>query len=222
MQATDSPMRLPSRLALVCLVLQWSFAEALLLTPTRAHVRQRCAAPTMEFGSGFGSYYSGWADFIAEYPAEDREAYPALFRLPDRCYEVVLDKPLGISFIENGDAGVQVEYLVEGGNAEACGEIEPGDVLLATTACMGRDGKFERKVIPSRYLDFDTIMGAIASNEPKFNKQRRNDVILQFAKPDAPYENDGDPYAGGSRGIKAYMESLKFPSNSPWLQRGGD
>lgn len=36
-------------------------------------------------------------------------------------------------------------------------------------------------------------MGAIGSNEPKFHKQRRNDVILQFARPGAPYENDGDP-----------------------------
>ena len=43
---------------------------------------------------------------------------------------------------------------------------------------MGRDGTFERKLIPSRYLDFDTIMGAIGSNEPKFNKKRKNDVRL--------------------------------------------
>ena len=36
----------------------------------------------------------------------------------------------------------------------------------------------------------------------------------------APYEDEGDPYDGGSRGIKAYLESLKFPSDSPWLARG--
>ena len=98
-------------------------------------------------------------------------------------------------------------------------DVQPGDVLLATTACMGRDGTFERKVIPSRYLDFDTIMNAIGSNEPKFNKQRKNDVILQFARPGSRYDDDGDPYDGGKRGITAYLDSLKFPSDSPWLAR---
>lgn len=174
----------------------------------------------MEFGKGFGSYYSGWDDFCAEYPDADKQAYPALFCLPDDCYEVKIDKPLGIAFTEGDDGGVIVDYLVEGGNAELSGAIQPGDVLLATTACMGRDGKFERKLIPSRYLDFDTIMGAIGSNEAKFNKERKNDVILQFARPGASYENDGDPYTlTGSRGVRDYLDSLKFPSDSPWLSR---
>merc|ERR1719331_1274410 len=173
----------------------------------------------MEFGKGFGSYYSGWEDWVKEYPQEDRDAYPELFRLPEKCYEVEINKPLGIAFIENGDGGVCVDYLVEDGNAAKSGIIQPGDVLLATTAAMGRDGKFERRVVPSRYLDFDTIMAAIGSNAPKFHKKRKNDVILQFAQPDAPYENDGDPYDGGKRGIKDYLESIKFPSDSPWLSR---
>ena len=51
----------------------------------------------MEFGKGFGSYYSGWEDLCKEYPDIDRETYPALFRLPDHCYEVKLMKPLGIA-----------------------------------------------------------------------------------------------------------------------------
>jgi hypothetical protein len=180
----------------------------------------RSSLVQMEFGKGFGSYYSGWDDWVSEYPAEDRESYPALFKLPDDCYEIVLDKPLGIAFEEGDDGGVVVDYLVEGGNAAKSGKIQPGDVLLATTGCMGRDGTFERRVIPSRYLDFDTIMSAIGSNQAKFNKKRRNDVILQFARPTASYENEGDPYDGGKRGIKAYLESLKFPSDSPWLSRG--
>merc|ERR1719163_33824 len=187
--------------------------------PLRVH-RPRPTRPLqtiMEFGKGFGHYYSGWENWIKEYPEADREAYPALFRLPDGCYEVELDKPLGIAFIENDKGGVEVDYLVEGGNADLGNVIKPGDVLLATTACMGRDGLFERKVIPSRYLDFDTIMAAIGSNEPKFHKQRRNDVILQFARPGASYENEGDPYDGGKRGITDYLDSLKFPSDSPWL-----
>ena len=150
---------------------------------------------------------------------EDRDAYPALFQLPEHCYEVKVDKPMGIAFIETSGGGVEVEYLVEGSNAEKVGVIKPGDVLLATTACMGRDGTFERRVVPSRYLDFDTIMAAIGSNAPKFHKKRKNDVILQFARPDAPMDNDGDPYAGGKRGVKDYLESIKFPSDSPWLAR---
>ena len=152
----------------------------------------------MDFGD---SLYEGFDKWAAEYPQEDRDTYPELFKLPDNCYEVILEKPLGIAFEEGGDGGVVVDYLVEDGNAAKDGTIQPGDVLLATTGCMGRDGTFERKIIPSRYESFDTIMGAIGSNAPKFHKQRRNDVILQFARPDAPYENAGDPYDGGSRGI---------------------
>ena len=69
-------------------------------------------------------------------PQEDRDAYPELFKLPKDCYEVILEKPLGIAFEENTDGGVVVDYLVEGSNAEKCGSIKAGDVLLATTAAM--------------------------------------------------------------------------------------
>ena len=205
-------------------------ADALMLSPAHAaghgHAAARQSAVTMQFGKGIGSYYSGWEDFCNDYPEADRKAYPALFSLPEGCYEIKLTKPLGIAF-EEGESqpippfhgGVVVDYLVEGGNADKDGAIKPGDVLLATTACMGRDGTFERKVIPSRYLDFDTIMGAIGSNGPKFNKERKNDVILQFARPGAKYENTGDPYDGGQRGITDYLKSLEFPSDSPWLSR---
>ena len=220
-------MMRPTLLLLACsradaLALSQPTATALLrpMATAEQYHGMRAAAPVMEFGKGFGSYYSGWTDFCNEYPQVDRDTYPALFSLPDECYEIEINKPLGIAFIEGDDGGVQVDYLVEGGNAELSGKIKPGDVLLATTACMGRDGKFERKLIASRYLDFDTIMSAIGSNEPKFSKKRKNDVILQFARPAAPYDNDGDPYDGGKRGIKDYLESLKFPSDSPWLQRG--
>ena len=36
-------------------------------------------------------------------------------------------------------------------------------MLIATTAAFAIDIKFERKLIPSRYLDFDTIMAAIGT-----------------------------------------------------------
>lgn len=181
------------------------------------HVARPRAAASLKFGD---DYYSGWDTWADAYPEADRTAYPALFLLPDDCYEVKLTKPLGIGFEEgpaSGDDGVVVDFLVEGGNAEACGKIKPGDVLLATSACMGRDGTFERKLIPSRYLDFDTIMAAIGSNEMRFSKTRTNDVILQFARPSAPYENDGDPYTpSGKRGVTDYLKSLEFPIDSPW------
>ena len=46
-----------------------------------------------------------------------------------------LPKPLGIAFeeVEPGK-GVVVDYLVEGSNAEQCGRIQPGDILIAVTA----------------------------------------------------------------------------------------
>ena len=141
---------MPRLLTTACIALVCS-CDALVVGTADAVHHRRCTAPAMEFGKGFGSYYSGWNDWVKEYPEEDRAAYPALFSLPDDCYEITINKPLGIAFIENDDGGVCVDYLVEGGNAAASGQIKPGDVLLATTACMGRDGTFERKVIPSRF-----------------------------------------------------------------------
>ena len=46
-------------------------------------------------------------------------------------------------------------------------------VLLSTA-------KFERRLIPARKFDFDTTVGAIGSNEPKWSC---NDVILMFERP---------------------------------------
>ena len=160
------------RLLLACS----STAHALLTSAPARMSAPRAAAVRMDFGDSFYAGFDAWA---AEYPQEDRDAYPELFKLPKDCYEVILEKPLGIAFEENDDGGVVVDYLVEGGNADKDGTIKPGDVLLATTAAMSIGPKFERKLIPSRYLDFDTIMGAIASNAPKFHKKRKNDVILQ-------------------------------------------
>ena len=160
------------RLLLAC----GSTAHAMLMCASSRVSAPRAAAVRMDFGDSFYAGFDAWA---AEYPQEDRDAYPELFKLPKDCYEVILEKPLGIAFEENEDGGVVVDYLVEGSNAEKDGTIKPGDVLLATTAAMSIGPKFERKLIPSRYLDFDTIMGATGSNAPKFHKKRLNDVILQ-------------------------------------------
>jgi len=199
-----------------CLLLlsTWcGLARALVCAPARPAAVRRAVPARMDFGD---SFYEGFDKWAAEYPQIDRDTYPELFKLPDKCYEVILDKPLGIAFEEGEDGGVVVDYLVEDGNAAKDGTIQPGDVLLATTAAMAIDVKYERKLIPSRYLDFDTIMAAIGTNEPRYHKKRKNDVILQFARPGAPYESDGDPYEGGKRGINDYVKSLEFPPDSPW------
>ena len=46
-------------------------------------------------------------------------------------------------------------------------------------------------------------------------------ALVQFARPGAPYENDGDPYEGGARGINDYVKSLEFPPDSPWRVNRG-
>ena len=49
--------------------------------------------------------------------------------------QVSLPKPLGIAFEEvQPGQGVVVDYLVEESNAEKCGQIQPGDVLIAVSA----------------------------------------------------------------------------------------
>ena len=96
-------------------------------------------------------------------------------------------------------------------------------VLIAVTAYKAPSAmsRFERKLIPCKALDFDTIMGAIGSNEARYHKKRKNDVILQFARPGAPYESDGDIYADGTRGVTDYLKSLEFPPDSPWRVNRG-
>ena len=73
------------------------------------------------------------------FPAEDRELYPDMFRIPDGVFEVRMAKPLGIVFeeLEAGGGGVYVAGLVEGGNAEAQGIIQEGDKLIGVTAHQG-------------------------------------------------------------------------------------
>ena len=135
------------------------------------------------FGKGDFARYNGFDEFMAPFPAEDRETYPEMFVLPDGCYEVAIERPLGISFeeVEPG-RGVVVDFLVEGGNAATQGIIQPGDVLMATTACKEFGPRHERKLLPALDLDFDTIMAAIGSNVPRYQCR---DVILQLHRPTA-------------------------------------
>eukprot|EP00617_Octactis_speculum_P025851 CAMPEP_0185769044 /NCGR_PEP_ID=MMETSP1174-20130828/53335_1 /TAXON_ID=35687 /ORGANISM="Dictyocha speculum, Strain CCMP1381" /LENGTH=161 /DNA_ID=CAMNT_0028453985 /DNA_START=177 /DNA_END=662 /DNA_ORIENTATION=- len=134
----------------------------------------------MDFGDEFYSGFSGWAD---KYTQEDRDTYPEIFKLPDGVYEIAIQRPLGIVFEETviGAAnGVQVLELVDGGNAEASGFVKPGDQLLAVTGIKVVGAKWERQLVRADILDFDTIMSAIGSNDPKW---RCDNVIMQFQRP---------------------------------------
>jgi hypothetical protein len=133
------------------------------------------------YGKGPFKFYSSFESFMAPFPQEDRDEYPEQFSLPKGVYEVAIPRPLGIAFeeVEPG-RGVLVDYLVDDGNAATDGVIQRGDILIAVTACKEFGPRFERKLIPSRGLEFDMIMAAIASNEPRW---KCYDVVMLFERP---------------------------------------
>lgn len=135
----------------------------------------------LNFGKGDFAFYRGFDAFMKPFTQEDREAFPEIFNIPKGVYEVSLTKPLGIVFeeIEIGK-GVVVQDLMEDGLAARQGKIQPGDVLVGITAVKIVGAKWERRLIPSRRFDFDTVVGAIGSNEPKWGC---NDVVLMFERP---------------------------------------
>ena len=63
----------------------------------------------------------------------------------------------------------------QGGAAERQGIIQRGDVLVGITAIKVVGAKWERRLLPARPFDFDTVIGAISSNEPKWGC---DDVVL--------------------------------------------
>ena len=157
------------------------------------------------FGKGRFRFYEGFDDWMSPFPAEDREAYPEMFTLPEGTYEVKMTKPLGIVFEEiNIGRGVYVQDLVEGGRAEQMGIIQPGDELIAVTAIKVSGAKWGRRLIPATNFDFDTVVGAIGSNEEKWGC---SNVILQFQRPG----DVADPDA-----VKTHLEFFEPPYDSPW------
>ena len=165
---------------------------AALVLPTQqlAAVRTRSSSIILQhskgwdgFGKGEFKFYDGFDKFMTPFPDEDRVQFPEMFRLPEQVYEVSLERPLGIAFEEVAPGkGVLVDYLVEGGNAEKSGVIKPGDVLIAVTAIKVFGARWERKLLPAKFMEFDQIMGAVGSNEPRWGAK---DVILQFERPGA-------------------------------------
>ncbi len=99
--------------------------------------------------------------------------------LPENCFEVALQTPLGIQFEENDypKRGVSVIGVVQDGNAAKSGAIAAGDYLVGVTAIQFVGAKWERRMFDCRKWDFDTVVDAISSNKPEFSC---DDVILQF------------------------------------------
>uniref|UniRef100_A0A7S2S9V6 PDZ domain-containing protein n=1 Tax=Eucampia antarctica TaxID=49252 RepID=A0A7S2S9V6_9STRA len=158
------------------------------------------------FGKGTFKFYTSFEGWMKPFGDEDREAFPEVFQLPEGVYEVSTVKPLGIVFEEiedGGKSGVYVVDVVEGGNAQFQGKVQKGDLLIALTAIKVSGAKWERRLIPAVTFDFDTVVGAIGSNDVKWGC---SDVILQFARPgqfDQPK-------------VDAFLEFFEPPSDTPW------
>lgn len=161
----------------------------------------------LNFGKGQFKFYDGFNKWMGVFPEEDRNTFTDIFELPKGVYEVKLDKPLGIVFEEfSSGPGVFVQDLVEGGNAAKCGAVKVGDVLVGITAVKVVGAKYERRLIPARKFDFDTVVGAIASNDFRYACQ---DVILAFERP-----GEAD-----STAVDKFLEFFEPPFDSPWKQR---
>jgi hypothetical protein len=161
----------------------------------------------LSYGKGEFKFYRSFESFGNVFSDEDRAANPEVFNLPKGVYEVSLTTPLGIVFeeIELGK-GVYVQDLVEGGMAERSGKIDVGDVLVGMTAVKIVGAKWERRMIPARKFDFDTAVGAISSNNPKWGCE---DVICMFERP-----GEADPVK-----TDAFLEFFEPPFDNPWKQQ---
>mmetsp|Transcript_3895 Transcript_3895/g.8287 ORF Transcript_3895/g.8287 Transcript_3895/m.8287 type:complete len:211 (-) Transcript_3895:49-681(-) len=160
------------------------------------------------FGKGEFKFYKNFDSWMKPFADEDRAAFPEVFNMPEGVYEVGLGKPLGIVFeeIESGK-GVYVQDLVEGGMADRMGgRIQKGDVLVGITAVKIVGAKWERRLIPARNFDFDTVVGAIGSNDPKWGC---NDVICMFERPGV-----ADPAK-----TDAFLDFFEPPFDNPWKQQ---
>jgi len=96
--------------------------------------------------------------------------------------------------------------LVEGGAAERQGKIQKGDILVGVTAVKVIGAKWERRLLPARPFDFDTVVGAISSNDMKWGC---DDVILMFERPDEADSAKTDDF----------MLFFNPPGDSPWRQQ---
>ena len=159
----------------------------------------------LSYGKGPFKFYTSFDSWMSPFAGEDKQLYPELFSLPKGVYEISLPKPLGIIFeeIEIGK-GVYVVDMVEDGNAERQGTVMKGDILIGVTAVKVVGAKWERRLIPAKDLDFDTVVNAISSNEEKWGC---TDVVLQFMRPDLVDDMEK---------INDHLDFFNPPGDSPW------
>jgi hypothetical protein len=161
----------------------------------------------LSFGKGQFKFYKGFNEYMSVFPEEDQLTFPETFQLPKGLSEVKLKKPLGIVFEEfDNGPGVFVKDLVAGGNAAKSGLVQIGDMLVGITAVKVVGAKYERRMIPARKFDFDTMVGAIGSNEERFSC---SDVVLMLERPG---ESD-------SASVDKFMDFFEPPFDNPWKQR---
>ncbi|GMH66215.1 hypothetical protein TL16_g12313 [Triparma laevis f. inornata] len=93
---------------------------------------------------------------------------------PEQSYTVKLNlPPLGIIFEEINpglSTGVLVSGFVENSQGDLNPLIQPGDILTTTTAVKIESGssKYSLVTVNAEKCDFDTIISAISSHQPKF------------------------------------------------------
>ena len=128
----------------------------------------------VNFGDDINSYW-GAAAFL--------ETFGEPVPMNDGVYEVILKRPLGLVFEEvvpDLPKGVRVCEVLEGGNAANCGTpIGVGDELVAATGVKIQGAKWERQLVGTQTLDFDTIMSCIGSNEERWGCK---DVVLHLKR----------------------------------------
>lgn len=158
----------------------------------------------LNFGKGQFKFYSSFEEWMKPFPEQDRAEFPEIFNLPMGVYEVILRKPLGIVFeeIESG-RGLYVKELVKDGYAALDGRVQPNDVLVGITAVKIVGAKFERRLIPCRSFDFDTLVGALSSNEPKWG------FVLLLERPEEANSED----------VQSFMQFFEPPFDNPWKQQ---
>lgn len=159
-----------------------------------------------QFGKGDFKFYRSFDSFTRTFTEEDRQEFKDVLTIPTGMYEVSMTRsaPLGIIFeeIEAGE-GCFVQDIVEGGMADVQGRIKIGDILVGVTAIKVVGAKFERRMIPARTFNFDTVVGAISSNEQKWSC---NDVVLMFERPEESNRDD----------VNTFMEFFQPPWDNPW------